>query len=192
MQNINCARGRVHLHRLREPAADNRSWKLHAASSWPAEQRAPIQSHTKDFCSIANALRALELAMRTYSMIRWNSNILLHVGHTIACSHGRVWLEGPHVAAIMKAFVLVSSAQDINMNASVPRAWPNSVTQRKLQTPSTANEHNIKNTYNQPKRLSICTSHRASTGHNRKSSPRVRSHNTNQHSNPARLQHSHL
>ena len=58
---------------------------------------------------------------------------------------------------------------------------------RKLQTPCTPKEHNkLKNTYSQPKRPSIGTTQTPSTGHHRKSSPRVKSHSTNQHSNPAR------
>ena len=52
-----------------------------------------------------------------------------------------------------------------------------------------AKERNkTKNTYNEPKRPSIGTSHRPSIEHHRKSSLTVKSHNTNQHSNPAGLQ----
>ena len=74
------------------------------------------------------------------------------------------------------------------------------VKRRKLQTFGTAEEQNNTNkSSNQPKRPSIdtcqfvcelCTTHRPSTGHHRKSSSRVKSHNTNQHSNRARLEHS--
>ena len=46
------------------------------------------------------------------------------------------------------------------------------------------------NTYNQPKRLSTSTPHRRSTGHYRKGSSGFKTHNTNQHSSRARLQHS--
>ena len=46
------------------------------------------------------------------------------------------------------------------------------------------------NTYNQPKRLSTDITHRPSTWHYRKGSPGVKTHNTNQHSSRARLQHS--
>ena len=46
------------------------------------------------------------------------------------------------------------------------------------------------NTYNQPKRPSTGTTHRPSTRHYRKGSPGVKTHNTNQHSIRARLQHS--
>ena len=59
------------------------------------------------------------------------------------------------------------------------------ITRRKQQRPGTAKEHNKpKNTYIQPKRTSIGTTHRPSTGHHRKSSPRVNSHNARQHRNP--------
>ena len=66
-------------------------------------------------------------------------------------------------------------------------------TWRELQMPGTAKEHTKrKNTYNQPKRPSTSKVDRPSTGHHRKSDPRVKSHNTSQQSNPARLQHSNL
>ena len=48
---------------------------------------------------------------------------------------------------------------------------------------------NTGDTYNQPKRPSTDTTHRPSTWHYRKGSPGVKTHNTNQHSCRARLQH---
>ena len=47
------------------------------------------------------------------------------------------------------------------------------------------------NTYNQSNRPSTDTTHRPRTWHYRKGSPGVKTHNTNQHSCRARLQHSH-
>ena len=62
------------------------------------------------------------------------------------------------------------------------------VTRRGLQRPGTATEHNkTNNIYNQPKRPSIGKTHRSSSRHQRKSSLRVESHESTQHSNPARL-----
>ena len=65
------------------------------------------------------------------------------------------------------------------------------VTRRKLQKSGTVKEQKkTNNTYNQPKHPSIGKTHRPSTRHHRKSSLRFKSHNTNQHSNHARLQRS--
>ena len=51
------------------------------------------------------------------------------------------------------------------------------VTRRKLERPGTTKQQNkTRSTYNQPKRPSIGTTHKPSTGHHRKSSPGVKSH----------------
>ena len=47
-------------------------------------------------------------------------------------------------------------------------------------------------TYNQHRRSSMGTTHRPSTRHHRKGSPRAKSRNINQHSSRARLHHSNL
>ena len=59
-----------------------------------------------------------------------------------------------------------------------PNAW------HRRGTPKTGN------TYHQPKRPSTGTTHRPSTRHYLKGSPGVKTHNTNQHSSRAGLQHS--
>ena len=82
---------------------------------------------------------------------------------------------------------------------TVPRTWDGQLLLHKrarcyTETAPNARHRRVTqktgNTYNQPKRPSTGTPHRPSTRHNRKGSPGVKTHNTNQHSSRARLQHS--